>query len=585
MNREPTLKKAIEPYLEGIETDINYDPSGAGISALFLAVLYSTNQGSFSTTEEDRQYARKVVEILLDYGADPTRHEANNPKYATPLSLAKTMSEAQRDPEGVYELLLKNSINSATEGAAFENKVTSGLKNLVKKALGGVGNLGKKGLDTAIKTVGNVVSERANKILEKRDQEAIDKAKADVGVDVESTKEKKRASSNKSLSEEFSKLPDRSKKRFIYEKLPILVSNDELNHKAKLKAVELLEGYQTPYSSDLYAAINKLLRTMGGPSPDSKVWDILFNPKYEGMISKLKNTGGLESDPKHLSEQLAFIAYYVSNGKDLSSLKDGSSWKTSRKMKSGYKSAGKTSDSLTGREIILGALKKKGSTVSRDDANTFISKALFSGDTKKSKALIESNGEAIGKLLNKKFTKSFDDDNLVVKFTEELKGLVDSANSVESDDSVSTGRDIIIKSIGKKGPNLSKEDGIDFIAKALFKGDNDKADKFFEANRKSITQALNKKYEKAFGEDDLSQIFIDELKEIQSGASKGSKSAKETLTKDQQEASLALQGFGYSKKEANSLVKDKEGNSAQIVLAALKGVDLKNKVKTGQGGK
>ena len=150
MEREPTLKKALEPYLEGLDSDVNYDPTGRGISALFLAVLYSTKQGSFSPLESDRLYAKKVIDLLLEYGADPTRHEGNNPNYATPLSAAKQLNESGRDPEGVYELLLKHSINSATEGAAFENKLT----DMAKKAAGGLGK--------ALKGLGGLISSSLN---------------------------------------------------------------------------------------------------------------------------------------------------------------------------------------------------------------------------------------------------------------------------------------------------------------------------------------------------------------------------------------------------------------------------------------
>lgn len=578
--REPTLKKALEPYLSGLDRDINFDPTGSGISALFLAVLYSTKQGSFSPLEEDRIYAKKVVELLLEYGADPTRHEGNNPKYSTPLSAAKVLKDSDRDPEGIYELLLNHSLNSATE-AAFENKFTGITKKVlggVGKALKGLGKLGESGVNSITKAVGNLVGNKVEKALEKRDQKELSKVTEDIPDSYTVTNKNKVKPSAKHLDNDFSKLPESAKKRFIYENLSQMVSDENTDSSVRLKTAEILNKYSSPFSSDLYMAIKKVLKVLGKPSSNVKVWNILLNPKYEKLPENLKNTAGLSSKPDELAGQLAFIAYYLSKGDKLDSLKDESGWKSLYRMKKTFSEKPKK-DSLTGREIVIGALNKKGTTLTKEDALKFISAKVLGGDESKARALLSNEPDSIGKVLDKKFSKNFDDDDLQAKLIDSLSSLVrteEPEKEAETKPESLTGREIILEASGEKGPNLAKDVGIDYLANSLFNGDKEKAGKFFEDNRKSISQALNRKYEKTFEEDNLSELFVSDLKEVLQGSKKPKKSNIQ-LNDEQKQAALALQSLGYSKTASTSMVRGKQGDSSQIVYEALKSQGGKSK--------
>ena len=569
MEREPTLKKALEPYLEGLDKDINYDPTGSKISALFLAVLYSTKQGSFSPTEGDRQYAKKVVELLLEYGADPTRHEGGNPQYATPLSAAKVLADSGRDPEGMYELLLKHSINSATEGAAFENKFTEGLG----KAIKGLAKLGKKGLEKAITSKGGVAERIANKFY----QSEIDKRKQGARDYIKNNPDE--------FKGDIDSLPDGQAKEATLinilesDKFPVLVSNEEADKALKKKIAEKLVGVSNPMSSDLISTIKNISSHLVSTPDDTRLWSILLNNKYSKVIKDLKSLDGLSVDPGEFVDQLSFIAYYSANNKDLGllKLKDGKTWKGLKAMKSLHKPKKEYISKMTGREIVLKDLRKKGPGLAKNDGIKFLTKTLFKGDQDAAIDFIENNGEKVGNLLNKKYEKTFDGDNLTDKLIKDFSDLLESTKepeeSVESE--VLTGREIILTSLGKKGPNLSKDDGMEYISKFIFNGNMEKANQFFEKNRKAVTSALNKKYEKTFEEDNLSELFNSELKSISDSEKKSSKASKSPLNDEQKQAALALQSLGYSKTASTAMVKGREGDSSQIVYEALKAAGSK----------
>jgi hypothetical protein len=116
---------------------------------------------------------------------------------------------------------------------------------------------------------------------------------------------------------------------------------------------------------------------------------------------------------------------------------------------------------------------------------------------------------------------------------------------------------------------------MEYISKFIFNGDTGKANKFFEKNRKAVTSALNKKYEKTFEEDSLPELFNSELKNIVDSEKKSVKSKKSPLNDEQKQAALALQSLGYSKTASTSMVKGREGDSSQIVYEALKAAGSK----------
>lgn len=569
--REPTLKKVLEPYLKGIDSDLYYDPTGNKVSALFLAVLYATSQSTFSPTESDRQYAKRVVELLLEYGADPMRHEGNNPQYATPLSAAKTLSEAGRDPEGVYELLLKHSINSATEGAAFENKFTDGAKKVGKAILSipkGVGWLGKKGLELANKGIGGLSSKLAEAVYKKEDRKRIKEA------------DKYRSEHPEEFGKGIEGLPDdQAKETIIFgnlkaDKSLVLSSNQETDEKIKKKLAEKLVKVENPMSSSLLDIFKKVSAHLASPPEDTKIWSILMNDKYKGMLDKLTTFKGLSSDPNVFADQISFIAYYVSNSKnlDLLKLKDKSGWKSLRAMKMLHSQKKTAVNEMSGKNIILKSLRKTGPGLTKADGLKFIAMNVFGGNQSQAQKFMESAGDKIGSLLNKKYEKTFEGDSLVEKLVTDMKTLLDKMNSGgnSQSDKPLTGREIILSSIGSEKSELSKSEGIEYIAKNLFSDDKKKAEEFFENNRAEVTKLLNKKYEKTFEEDSLQDMFIGDLRGLVQATPSQGGNARSQLNEEQEQASLALQSLGYSKSESIAMVKGKEGDSAKIVYDALK---------------
>ena len=416
MSKLKSFKEILNEYIPHLEEDINWDSSENGGSLLLRSVAYMVTKKE--VTNEDRDLAKKTLDILLEYGADPAIESTLKPNLSkiSPIELASYVDTK------LYEYLLNRSleIDSSTESFAFEASFKEGvskLGELLKKAGVGVGKTAAWALNLPAKAASKLASRSNQRTLNR----ISDKAEG--------------------LMEEKGLNPDMNKVAAQKEALKSLPS--ELVAKDKALAMAISAKIAEEGGGSKSQVGKAALSLSDKVSTDSlSPYKFLLDPKFGKPLSQILSkhgAGGLE--PKNCLQQLKIIAYFIDKGLNVEDLRSDGQWKSLGGMAEVINNLNSPlkKDSATGKEILSEIMKK--SKLTWVDLINYLKDGL---KIKNSAKLVNNHKEDFSKILDKNFRKTMEDDDLVKIFKENvLKTINNLSKTSDSNEFTQEQRDVI----------------------------------------------------------------------------------------------------------------------------------------------
>lgn len=413
---EPFVE-VLNEYIPHVEENPHWHNSRVGGSLLLRAIIYMVTK--HQVLPGDRELAKKVVDVLLESGVDPSFETpfGENKSRVSPLELCE-MADSK-----LYDYLVNKTLEAPAsfESAAFENKFTDFLKG-TENVLGKAIQLGGKVVSTPLTLLNKFANSKLGKAIERRGQE---------NKHLQAAANNARTQADQIVKERGQTIDDSKKKKQLeaFNLLP-----DELKNNDKQLAMALASqmAKEGGASSPLLKASQALTNTLQvevatqGKKSNLPFWFLLDGKFGKGLTETIAKhrAGGLGPDQESALKQMKVIAYWLDKEMDVSQLRTSGRWRPVGGMEKIVKnlqdSKGNIRDpnSSTGKEILCSILKKK--NISSQDFINHLSGLMFNDDTSKAGEFFKEYKVELTSLLEKTFKKTMEDDNLVDIFNNSL---------------------------------------------------------------------------------------------------------------------------------------------------------------------
>lgn len=312
--------KRLEPFVEVLNEYIphvgenpHWYNSRVGGSLLLRAIIYMVTK--HQVLPGDRELAKKVVDVLLESGVDPSFETpfGENKSRVSPLELCE-MADSK-----LYDYLVNKTLEAPAsfESAAFENKFTDFLKgagNVIKK----VGSFAGKVIASPV-TIGEKLADTRFSRENKRLQEAANNARTQADQIVKERGQEANPDVVNKQKEAFDLLPDELK------------NNDKQLAMALASQMAKEGGASSPILKASQALTNtlKVEKATEGKKSNLPLWFLLdgkFGKDLTETIAKHR-AGGLGPDQESALKQMKVIAYWLDKKKDVAELRVSGRWR------------------------------------------------------------------------------------------------------------------------------------------------------------------------------------------------------------------------------------------------------------------
>ena len=352
------IDELISRYLPNIESNIYYKPEKRDKDLMATMIIVASNP-AMAFLDEEAQKAYKIIDILLEYGYNPTKKIPvvyRSKTYDTPLALAEVL---EKDGWGkVYTYIINKMVGSSLAQSATEApQVLKKIGNVLRE----VGGLPKK----VIQTSGKVLSGLAGKAYDhsKEHKEYLDDQEKFYEPAKQSQKVENPTANN--LNEGIKNLTGAERRRYIIQNLP---QSLRTNLKDGLdKVVETLSNETTPYSSTFW----KSLQTFNSSRFRDKAnaIDIAFNGRNSDWFIDQFSSRGAEG--LNDSKQLKAISFFRNRNLPIEgNLVKGNNWKSFEEMAK-WVNENIVRDSETGEYGLKGKMRTSTTSLSKSQQEVF----------------------------------------------------------------------------------------------------------------------------------------------------------------------------------------------------------------------
>lgn len=312
--------KRLEPFVEVLNEYIphvgenpHWHNSRVGGSLLLRAIIYMVTR--HQVLPGDRELAKKVVDVLLESGVDPSVETpfGENKSRVSPLEICESVDSK------LYDYLVNKTLEAPAsfESAAFENKFTDFLKGAVNVAKK-VGSFAGKVIASPV-TIGEKLADTRFSRENKRLQEAANNARTQADQIVKERGQEANQDVVNKQQDAFNLLPDGLK------------NNDKQLAMALASQMAKEGGASSPTLKASQALTNtlKVEKAMEGKKSNLPFWFLLdskFGKDLTETIAKHR-AGGLGPDQESALKQMKVIAYWLDKKRDVAELRVSGRWR------------------------------------------------------------------------------------------------------------------------------------------------------------------------------------------------------------------------------------------------------------------